>query len=98
VAAGVASTSRQVGQSLGVAVVGSVVATAVAGGDVAGQFVAAARPAWWIVAGCSAVVLVAGLVTSSRRARATAERAAARLGTGDVLPGERTPAGAGPAT
>jgi len=95
VAAGVASTSRQVGQSLGVAVVGSVVATAVAGDDIAGRFVAAAAPAWWIVTGCSVVVLAAGLVASGRWARGTAERAASRLGTGDVLPGEPAPAGAG---
>jgi EmrB/QacA subfamily drug resistance transporter len=88
VAAAVASTSRQVGQSLGVAVVGSAVATAVAG-DVAAGFVDASHAAWWIVAGCAATVLVAGLVASGRWARDTADRAAARLGTGDVVPGDR---------
>jgi EmrB/QacA subfamily drug resistance transporter len=88
VAAAVASTSRQVGQSLGVAVVGSAVATAVAG-DVAARFVDASHAAWWIVAGCAATVLVAGLVTSGRWARDTADRATARLGTGDVVPDDR---------
>jgi MFS family permease len=88
VAAGVASTSRQVGQSLGVAVAGSVVASAGAAGGLAAGFVGASHAAWWIVAGCAAAVAVSGLVTSTRWARATAERAAERLGTGDVTAGE----------
>jgi EmrB/QacA subfamily drug resistance transporter len=88
VAAGVASTSRQVGQSLGVAVAGSVVASAGAAGGLAAGFVDASHAAWWIVAGCSAVVAVSGLVTSTRWARATAERATERLGTGDVTAGQ----------
>jgi EmrB/QacA subfamily drug resistance transporter len=93
VAAAVASTSRQVGQSLGVAVVGSAVASAAAvaaAGGMVGGFVAASHAAWWIVAGCSAVVVALGLVVSSAWALATAERAAARLGTGDV--GQESPA------
>jgi hypothetical protein len=55
-----------------------------------GGFVAASHAAWWIVAGCSAVVVALGLVVSSAWALATAERAAARLGTGDV--GRESPA------
>ncbi|MFG2907317.1 MFS transporter [Kitasatospora sp. NPDC048286] len=77
VAAAVASTSRQVGQSLGVAVTGALMAgTALA--DPA-AFTGAARTAWWIIAGCGAAVLVTGTLTSGRWARATAERAARRL-------------------
>ncbi|MFF8312843.1 MFS transporter [Streptomyces lydicus] len=77
VAAAVASTSRQVGQSLGVAVIGAVLAGgayAAAGGQ---QFVAAARPAWWIIAGCGAAVLLLGALTTGRWARATVQRTAA---------------------
>jgi EmrB/QacA subfamily drug resistance transporter len=88
VAAAVASTSRQVGQSLGVAVVGSAVASAMGAGagDLAAGLVDAAHGAWWIVTGCAVVVLLAGLVVSTRWALGTAERAADRLGTGDVVP------------
>src|SRR6202012_335101 len=48
-AAGIASTSRQVGSSLRVAVVGSIL-TAGLHGSVASGFAAATRPAWWLVA------------------------------------------------
>lgn len=90
VAAAVASTSRQVGQSLGVAVIGAVLAAGAASAA-AGQmghaaspaaaaaFVDAARPAWWIIAGCGAVILLLGVVTTGRWAEKTTRRAAALL-------------------
>jgi EmrB/QacA subfamily drug resistance transporter len=75
VAAAVASTSRQVGQSLGVAVVGSVAGASSV--DLLGNgFAAATHPAWWVVAGCGLSVLVVGLVVSGPRGKASAERAA----------------------
>jgi EmrB/QacA subfamily drug resistance transporter len=89
VASAVASTSRQVGQSLGVAVIGAVLAAgAVAGasGAAAGHkasaaaaaaFVDAARPAWWIIAGCGAVILLVGALTTGRWGLATTRHAAA---------------------
>ncbi|HEY2767828.1 MAG TPA: MFS transporter [Solirubrobacteraceae bacterium] len=49
VAAAVASTSRQVGQTLGVALVGAVAAAGV--GKVGPGFVQASHTAWWIVTG-----------------------------------------------
>ncbi|MFD8479749.1 MFS transporter [Kitasatospora sp. NPDC059673] len=76
VAAAVASTSRQVGQSLGVAVIGSVVAGAVAS---AGGFTPATHAGWWIVAGLGLTVFVLGLVTTTPWAAATAARVAARF-------------------
>ncbi|HEU0316526.1 MAG TPA: MFS transporter [Solirubrobacteraceae bacterium] len=77
VAAAVASTSRQVGATLGVAIAG-----AVAGGGFArlggADFATATRPAWWIIGGLGVGVLVLGLGTTTpwaeRTARATAER------------------------
>jgi EmrB/QacA subfamily drug resistance transporter len=76
VAAAVASTSRQVGTSLGVAVIGALVA----GGTHSGAaFADAARTAWWIITGCGAAVLIMGTLTSGRWARATAHRTAMRL-------------------
>jgi EmrB/QacA subfamily drug resistance transporter len=78
VAAAVASTSRQVGQSLGVAVIGSVVVSALAGSFRAG-FSQASHPGWWIVAACGGAVLILGLLSSGAWARGTAQRAADRL-------------------
>ncbi|GAA2374634.1 MFS transporter [Nonomuraea africana] len=72
VAAGITSTSRQIGTSLGVAVIGSVIAAA-------GHAQAAGDPAWWIIAGCGAAVLVVGRLTTGAWAARTAERAAARI-------------------
>ncbi|WP_329465317.1 MFS transporter [Streptomyces sp. NBC_01431] len=81
VAAAVASTSRQIGQTLGVAVIGAVLAGGMAGvasGGYADAFAGAARPAWWIITGCGLSVLCVGLATSGRWARASALRAAER--------------------
>ena len=78
VAAAVASTSRQVGGSLGVALTGSAVASSLHGSLRTG-FVPASHTGWLIVAGCGVLVLVAGVATSGRWARGTAERTADRL-------------------
>ncbi len=78
VAAAVASTSRQVGGSLGVALTGSAMASALHG-PLGTGFVPASHAGWLIIAGCGVVVLVTGLVTTGRWARATAARTAARL-------------------
>ncbi|NSC22095.1 MFS transporter [Streptomyces albus subsp. chlorinus] len=87
VAAAVASTSRQVGSSLGVAVIGAVMASATAGGVGAGGglggaagFQDAQRTAWWIITGCGLAVLLLGVLTTGRRARESARRAALLLG------------------
>ncbi|MEV8591531.1 MFS transporter [Streptomyces sp. NPDC052012] len=79
VASAVASTSRQLGQTLGVAVIGAVLAAGVGSSPYADAFVPAARPAWWILAACGLAVLVLGALTSGRWARRTAERTAERL-------------------
>ncbi len=87
VAAAVASTSRQVGQSLGVAVIGAVMASGMSGGPAAvsaAAFAQAGRTAWWIIAGCGAAVLAVGTITSGRWARTTAERTAERLRTEEI--------------
>ena len=78
VAAGVASTSRQVGQSLGVAVAGSVVTSSLHGPFRSG-FTAASHASWWIIAGWGLAVLLAGLATTGRWAQATAARTAEAL-------------------
>jgi EmrB/QacA subfamily drug resistance transporter len=78
VAAAVASTSRQVGSSLGVAVVGSVVLSALAGAFKLG-FADASHVGWLIIAGCGVAVFAVGAITSGRWARGTAERTASAL-------------------
>ncbi|GGT17962.1 MFS transporter [Streptomyces kurssanovii] len=84
VAAAVASTSRQIGQTLGVAVIGAVLAAGVSASSHTEGFVAASRPAWWIIAGCGLCVLVVGALTSGRRARESARRTAERLGEPEI--------------
>ncbi|MFB9521063.1 MFS transporter [Streptomyces cremeus] len=79
VAAAVASTSRQVGSTLGVAVIGAVIAAGISGTSYADGFVEAAVPAWWVIAGCGLAVLLVGALTSGKWAKDTALRTAERL-------------------
>jgi EmrB/QacA subfamily drug resistance transporter len=78
VAAAVASTSRQVGATLGVAVLG-----AIAGSDAAGAlgpgFAKASQSSWWVVVGIGVVLLIAAFVTTSPWAARTAENTAELL-------------------
>ncbi|WP_461296965.1 MFS transporter [Streptomyces harbinensis] len=75
VAAGIASTSRQVGSALGVAMVGTALA---AGSQHAG---------WWIITVCALLVLGIGLLTSGAWAMRSAERTAERLAASGQRPG-----------
>ncbi len=75
VAAAIASTSRQIGQTLGVAVVGSLVSASLQTGNHL-NFALASRAGWWVLAGCGVVVLVVGLVATSPWARETARQTA----------------------
>ncbi|MER7834592.1 MFS transporter [Streptomyces sp. NPDC096040] len=84
VAAAVASTSRQLGQTLGVAVIGAVLASGIGSSSYHQTFVTAARPGWWILAACGVAVLTIGAVTNGRWARATAERTAERLESAEI--------------
>jgi EmrB/QacA subfamily drug resistance transporter len=75
VASAVASTSRQVGASLGVAVVGVTLHGALPTDHHAG---------WWIIAACGAAVFVLGLATTTRWAQRTATDTARRLDAPEV--------------
>jgi EmrB/QacA subfamily drug resistance transporter len=77
VSAAITTTGRQIGNSLGVAVLGSVV-TAHAGGSIRG-FAAASHIGWWVLAGCGALVAALGVWTTTGRATATAVRTTARF-------------------
>jgi MFS family permease len=75
VAAAVASTSRQAGNTLGVAVIGSVV-TARIHGPLALGLPPATHAGWWIMAACGLVVLGLGMLSTGRYAARTGERPA----------------------
>jgi EmrB/QacA subfamily drug resistance transporter len=74
VAAAVASTSRQVGQTLGVAVAGAIAA----GGalQIGPAFVQASGTVWWLLVGCGVAVVLLGAISTTPWANASARRAA----------------------
>jgi EmrB/QacA subfamily drug resistance transporter len=69
VAAAVASTSRQTGTALGIAVIG---ALAVPASGARTALAAASHTGWWIVAACGAGVVALGVLSTTRRALGTA--------------------------
>ncbi len=77
VAAAVASTSRQVGQALGVAITGSILGTAVAS-HAHTELSSASHVAWLLIAGCGVAVLGLGLASTGawalRAARISSEQ------------------------
>jgi EmrB/QacA subfamily drug resistance transporter len=76
VAAAIASTGRQVGAALGVAIAGTVVSASRAKGS---SFTLATHPIWWIMTGCGAIVLFLGWASTTAWARKSADYAAAEL-------------------
>ena len=90
VASGMNSSSRQLGQSLGVAIVGSVLAASLRGSMHAG-FLTAAHAGWWIMAGCGYAVLVLGVISTTGWARATADRTTAAVTADQASPTQPSP-------
>lgn len=78
VASAIASTSRQVGSTLGVATVGALITSSL-GRSHHVSSAAVLHASWWVLTGCGAIVLVVGLVTSSPWALRSAERTAREL-------------------
>ncbi|GGU65301.1 MFS transporter [Streptomyces albospinus] len=78
VAGALASTSRQVGQSLGVAVFGAI-AGAASGPVINSSFTRAAAPSWYVIAGIGGAIIVLGITASGRRAQRSAQRVCADL-------------------
>jgi EmrB/QacA subfamily drug resistance transporter len=78
VAAALATTSRQFGQAIGVAIVGAIVASG-AGASTRAEMTSGSHAAWWTLAGLGALVLVLGVLATGSRARQSAQRTAARL-------------------
>ncbi len=82
-AAAIASTSRQVGASLGVALAGSI-----AGGGIdaspRADLAASTHPVFWVIVACGVAIVVLGIVSTGARARASAERVASDLGAPEI--------------
>ncbi len=76
VAAAIASTSRQVGAALGVAIAGTVVSASRAGGS---NFTLATHPIWWMMTGCGVIVLFLGWASATEWARASVKSAAGEV-------------------
>ena len=91
VAAAVASTSRQVGQSLGVALIGTV-AVAQVHGSMREGFSAASHLGWAILAVCGLIIMVLGVFTTTPRATRSAEKAAALFPDQPAFPDHSAPA------
>ncbi|QMU73557.1 MFS transporter [Streptacidiphilus sp. P02-A3a] len=75
VATSLASAGRQTGTTLGVAISGTIVGSSLARGTT--TFTNAAHGVWWMLAGLGVVIFCLGMLSTSRKARATAARAAA---------------------
>ena len=75
VATSLASAGRQTGTSLGVAIAGAIVGSALARGGTA--FTSAEHGVWWMVLGLGVGLGALGLLSTGRWARASAARAAA---------------------
>jgi EmrB/QacA subfamily drug resistance transporter len=80
-ASAVASTSRQVGASLGVALAGSIAGEAIHPG-----FVSSTHPVWWLIFSLGLAIVALGLASTGARARASAERVAYLLDARDEGP------------
>jgi EmrB/QacA subfamily drug resistance transporter len=83
VAAAFASTSRQIGASLGIAVIGSMI-NGGTGGPIGVAVVSRSHAAELVIAICGLALAVLGVVTSTARATRSAERTAAELGDANV--------------
>jgi EmrB/QacA subfamily drug resistance transporter len=81
VAGAIASTCRQTGAAIGVAVCGAIVAASSA------DFVTASHAAWTVLAGCGLATTLLGLVSTGRWATIRAQRSGHHLDTNDSLAG-----------
>jgi MFS family permease len=78
VAAAIASTSRQVGVTLGVAVIGAISGGAVSG-VIGKSFAEATHAGWWVIFGLGIAMLLLGFVSTGEWAKQTARDTAKRF-------------------
>jgi protein-disulfide isomerase-like protein with CxxC motif len=94
-AAAVASTSRQVGVTLGVAMAGTMAGVSGASGAGAG-FAQATHPVWWTIVAMAGVVFVLALLANSSWGRRSTEAIAHLLAEPASQTAGAPPRGAGP--
>ncbi|OJU83075.1 MAG: MFS transporter [Solirubrobacterales bacterium 70-9] len=92
VAGGVASTTRQLGSALGVAIIGSVIADHVTHIVAGPAFTSASRMSWAIIALCGFTMLGVGLFTTGAWGRRKAKANAAQMKASSRLEEDRAPA------
>jgi EmrB/QacA subfamily drug resistance transporter len=78
-ASAIASTGRQMGTSLGIALAGSITGAAGAGGSVPKSFATDAHPLWWTIAGAGLVIVAIASFSNTRAAARSSERLAPQL-------------------
>jgi EmrB/QacA subfamily drug resistance transporter len=91
VAGALASSARQFGISIGVAVTGSIVASTGVG------FISSSHAAWAVLGGCGLAALALGVISTSSWAKAAAARNGQRLATAPVPESQGHPAPVDPA-
>ena len=82
-ASAIASTSRQVGTALGVALAGAIVSTSRARGM---NFTQATHPIWWMMTACSVIVLLFGWVTTTGWAQRSTSKVASLFHGAETTP------------
>jgi MFS family permease len=92
VAGAVASTTRQLGSALGVAIIGSVIASHVTQIAAGPAFTSASRVSWAIIAFCGLTMLGVGGLTTGAWGRRKAKANAARMEASSRLEEDRAPA------
>jgi EmrB/QacA subfamily drug resistance transporter len=92
VAAAVASTTRQLGSALGVAIIGSVIADHVTHIEAGPGFTSAARISWAIIGLCGLIALCVGGLTTGAWGRRRAKANAARMEATPRLEEDHAPA------
>lgn len=80
VASATTATTRQIGQALGVAIVGSVLASGAGGITPGSAFTSSARTSWWIIFCFGLIVLLVARTTMGSWGRETAARTAVLFG------------------
>jgi EmrB/QacA subfamily drug resistance transporter len=78
VASAIATTSRQFGQAIGVAIIGATIASS-QGASAQFDLSSASRPAWWTLTAFGGVVLMLGFLATGGRAKESARRTAVKL-------------------
>ena len=85
-AAAVASTGRQVGASLGVALAGSIAGDGIADPHRA-NLAESTHPVFWVIVACGVAIVALGVISTGARAKASAKRVASLFEAPEIAPG-----------